>query len=92
MDQNQNSANVLGDREMLEDFISSQKYLTESYNAFANTCATPNLRDEYMNILKDEHQIEAELFDELLKRGWMQIQQADPQKAAQLKQQYQNAF
>ncbi len=92
MDQNQNSANVLGDREMLEDFISSQKHLTESYNAFANTCATPNLRDEYMNILKDEHQIEAELLDESLKRGWMQIQQADLQKAAQLKQQYQNAF
>lgn len=81
----------LGDKEILTDSLSSQKYITSGYNTYANECATPDLRDEFLNILKDEHQIQAELFTEMTKRGWYQIKPADQNQVSQTKQKYQSA-
>lgn len=86
---NQQNSNTMGDQEIVNDSIASQKFITESYNTFANECATPNLRDEFMNILKDEHQIQAELFSEAQKRGWYPVKSADEQQIQQAKQKYQ---
>lgn len=80
----------MGDVEMMDDSIASQKLISSSYNTFANECATPNLRDEFLNILKDEHQIQAEIFTEMQKRGWYQITPADQNQITQAKQKYQN--
>lgn len=85
-----NQQQTMGDMEMVNDSIASQKQISSSYNTYANECATPNLRDEFMNILKDEHQIQAELFDEMQKRGWYQTKPADQQQIMQAKQKYQN--
>lgn len=82
----------MGDREIMDDLLASQKRIGSSYNTCADECATPNLRDEFLNILKDEHQIEAELFNEMQKRGWYAVQPADQQKVDQLKQRFQNAL
>lgn len=87
---NGQGANTMGDQEMVNDSIASQKLISDTYNTYANECATPNLRDEFMNILKDEHQIQAELFTEAQKRGWYQVKPADDQQIQQAKQKYQN--
>jgi spore coat protein CotF len=86
---NQQSAKM-GDVEIMNDSIASQKLISSNYDTFANECATPNLRDEFLNILKDEHQIQAEIFTEMQKRGWYQIQPADQQQLSQAKQKFQN--
>jgi len=80
----------MGDMEIVNDSIASQKLISSTYDTFANECATPNLRDEFMNILKDEHQIQSELFTEMQKRGWYQVTPADQQKVMQAKQKFQN--
>ena len=80
----------MGDVEILNDSIASQKLISSTYDTFANECATPNLRDEFMNILKDEHQIQAEMFTEMQKRGWYQVKTADQQQISQAKQKFQN--
>ena len=80
----------MGDMEILNDSIASQKMISSSYDTYANECATPNLRDEFLNILKDEHQIQAEIFTEMQKRGWYQIKPADQQQISQTKQKFQN--
>lgn len=91
----QNSSNQgqqskqMSDVEMMNDSIASQKLISSSYDTYANECATPNLRDEFLNILKDEHQIQAEIFTEMQKRGWYQIKPADQQQVQQAKQKYQ---
>ena len=36
---------TLTDREMLTDALSSEKFMTENYNTYANECASP-LSDE----------------------------------------------
>lgn len=87
---NQQQQGSMGDIEIVNDSIASQKLISSTYDTYANECATPNLRDEFMNILKDEHQIQSELFTEMQKRGWYQVAPADQQKVAQAKQKFQN--
>ena len=53
------------DKDRLEDALSSQKFIAEAYNSFANECAAANIRDELLNILQDEHNIQADIFGEM---------------------------
>lgn len=73
------------DKEMLMDALSSQKMMTESYNQFANECASSMLLNEFLNLLSEEHQIQHDVFTELQKRGWYQLQDAPPEKIEQVK-------
>ena len=78
------------DKELLNDVLASQKFITGNYNSFANECATPNVRDEFMRILNEEHQIQADVFDVMKKRGWYPTPSAEQQKIQQAKQKFQN--
>jgi spore coat protein CotF len=78
------------EKEVFDDVLTSQKFITETYNTFANECATPNIRSEFMRILTEEHQIQADVFDEMQKRGWYQTPAAEQQKIQQAKQKFQN--
>ena len=78
------------EKEIFEDALTSQKAVTSAYNNFTNECATPNIRNEFLNILTEEHQIQAEVFDEMKKRGWYPTPAADQQKVQQAKMKFQN--
>lgn len=82
--------NGFGDKEMMADAIASQKLLTGNYNTFANECSSNAVMCELMNILSEEHQIQHEIFDEMQKRGWYSIEQADLNKINQCRQKYQS--
>lgn len=77
------------EKEMMEDVLSSQKAITGAYNNFANECASPEIRDEFLNILNEEHTIQAQVFDEMHKRGWYPTPPAEQQMIDQAKQKYQ---
>ena len=77
-----------GDREILEDLLSSQKQITAEYNAAANECASSALQGEFMTLLGEEHQIQMELFQEMQKRGWYPAEQASQQKISQAREQF----
>ena len=78
----------MGDKEMITDSLSSQKFVTSGYNTFANECVNPSLRNDFMNILKEEHQIQSELFSEMQNRGWYQVKPADQNDINMAKQKY----
>lgn len=78
------------EKDIVNDCLASQKYLTSSYNTFAGECVNQNLRDDFLNILKDEHQIQAELFSEMQSHGWYTVEPAEQQKINQARQQYAN--
>ena len=82
---NQNSSIPMQDKEMLHDSLSSQKEITGIYNTFTNECASTALRNEMLNILQDEHAIQADIFDEMQKRGWYPLKQADDQQIQEAK-------
>ena len=77
------------DKEMIHDALYSQKLMTENYNLFANECSSPQVRDVFMNILNEEHQIQSDVFDEMSKRGWYPTQPAEKGQIQQAKQKYQ---
>ena len=83
---------TLNDREMLTDALSSEKFMTENYNQYANECASPSLMNEFMNLLSEEHQIQHEVFTELQKRGWYPTQEAPAEKVQQAKLKFSNTL
>ena len=76
---------TMTDKEMLTDVLSSEKFLTDHYNQYANECASPSLMNEFMNLLSEEHQIQHDVFTEMHKRGWYQTQDAPAEKVQQAK-------
>ena len=81
---------MMDDKTMLTDALTSQKTVTTGYNTFANECACPNLRQEMMDLLSDEHDIQYELFQEMDKRGWYPTTPAEKQKITDLKKQFES--
>ena len=79
-------AATLGDKEILNDFLASQKQIASSYNTFAGECVNPQLRSTFLNILDEEHRIQADLFSDMTAKGWYQVETADKQKVAQTRQ------
>lgn len=80
----------LGDREMMDDVLSSQKHLTGIYNTFANECVSDALRNDMLNILREEHNIEASVFNEMKKRGWYAPPAAEQQQINSARTKYTN--
>ena len=76
------------EKEMLQDGLASQKHITDSYNTFAGECVNPQLRGTFLNILDEEHHIQAELFSTMQSKGWYQVEQAPAQKVQQTRQKY----
>ena len=74
---------IFSDKDRLQDGLASQKFITEIYNTFTNECVTPEVRGAFMSILKEEHEMQNEIFTEMQKRGWYQVQPAEQQKIQQ---------
>lgn len=52
---------------------------------------TPGVRDSFLSLLDEEHLIQADVFDEMHKRGWYPTPAAEQQKIQQARQKFQNA-
>jgi len=81
-------AQIMGEKEILQDCLIGQKHLTESYNTFAGECVNEQLRTAFLNILDEEHKIQSDIFCDMQSSGWYQVEQADQQKIQQAKQKY----
>ena len=78
-----NTVPIFSDKDRLQDGLATQKFITENFNMAANESATPEVRGAFMSILKDEHDIQNEIFTEMQRRGWYQVQPAEQQKIQQ---------
>ena len=77
------------DKDRMTDMLMSQKLITGTYNTYTNECSTPEVRSAFMSLLAEEHQIQHDVFCEMQKRGWYQVQTAEAQKIQQAKQKFQ---
>ena len=75
----------LDDREILDDVLSSQKQITANYNTFGNECTNEKLRTDFLNILRDEHNMQSGVFTQMQSRGWYQPCAAPAQKINETK-------
>ena len=78
----------MGEKEILQDGLISQKHITDSYNTYAGECVNEQLRSTFLNILGDEHKIQADMFCDLQRRGWYQVENAPEQKVQQARQKF----
>ena len=81
-------AQIISEKEILEESLISQKHITGAYNSFAGECVNQQLRGAMLNILDDEHKIQADLFGELQSKGWYQTEPAQQQKLDQVRQKF----
>ena len=84
----QQCANILTEKELLQDGLISQKQITDSYNSFAGECVNEQLRGAFLNILDDEHRIQADMFCSLQANGWYQVEPAEQQKIQKARQKF----
>lgn len=79
-----------GDREIMDDALDSEKAMTGLYNTCAGECAGSALRSELMTLLCEEHQMQAEVFDEMSRRGWYCTEPAPKAKVDKAKERFAN--
>ena len=79
-------ASLLDEKEILKDSLISQKHIAESYNTFAGECSSQQLRNTMLNILDEEHNIQADIFSSLKSHGWYQTEPAEQQKIESARQ------
>ncbi len=77
-----------GEKEVLNEALSTEKSSTGIYNTFVNECANPQLRNDLIQILNTTHKTQADIFNEMQSKGMYQLSQAQQQKISQAKQKY----
>ena len=82
------TAELLTEKEILTDCLSSQKFTSANFNMFAGECMNEQLRTTMLNILDEEHKMQADIFSCMQSNGWYQVEQADQQKVQQAKQKF----
>jgi spore coat protein CotF len=80
------ASQLMTEQQILQDSLMSQKQMTGVYNTFAGECVSEQLRSTMLNILNEEHRIQADIFNSMQAHGWYQVEQADQQKIQQTKQ------
>ena len=79
---------IYTEKEILGDALSSQKATTALFNTSANECVHEDVRHTLLNILKEEHDIQQDVFNMMHEEGYYPTPAADDKKVQQLKQQY----
>lgn len=78
----------MGEKEILQDGLIAQKHITDAYNSYAGECVNEQLRSAFLNILDDEHRIQADMFCTLQSNGWYQVTPAEQQKVTAARQKF----
>ncbi len=67
-------------QQIATDVLTSQKTTTELYNKFALESNMPNLHEDFMEILNQEHEMQMEIFELMKNKGWYPVEFAESKK------------
>ena len=81
-------AGIYTEKEILADALAAQKASTGNFNTFANECVHEDVRQVMLHILKEEHDIQQDVFTMMHKDGYYPTPDADQKKIDEVKQQY----
>jgi len=79
---------TMTEKDILQDCLSIEKFTSSNYNTYAGECVCEQLRSAFLNILDDEHRIQAAIFTDMSSKGWYPVQPADQQQLQQVKQKF----
>ncbi|MEW6082848.1 MAG: spore coat protein [Bacillota bacterium] len=69
----------LGDREIAEDLLTSEKYFSDLYNKATLEASNPQVRNVFKQIHGDVQEHAKKVFDYLSSKGWYRVTGVDPQ-------------
>ena len=82
--------NAFDDQDMLTHALASEKFAADGYNSFSSEAATPQVRQSFLSLLSEEHDIQNTVFLEMNRRGWYPTPAAEQKKIEEAKQKYRN--
>lgn len=68
------------EKNLLSDALMTQKQYTATYNTWAGECDNQNLRNTMMELLKEEHCIQNDIFTIMKDNGMYPLKQATQQE------------
>jgi spore coat protein CotF len=80
------NTSTFGEKEVLNEVLSTEKSSTSVYNTFVNECANQKLRSDLLQILNTTHNTQADVFNEMQTKGWYTLCPAEQQKISKAKQ------
>ena len=79
------SHTTFGDQQIAGDVLTSQKFAIGLYNQFAMEARKPNLHEDFIDILNQEHAMQSEIFKLMEEKQWYPIEMAKSEKIEQAK-------
>ncbi|MGN0374806.1 MAG: spore coat protein [Butyrivibrio sp.] len=79
---------IYTEKEILGDALAAQKSSTGNFNTYANECVHEDVRQTMLHILKEEHDIQQDVFKMMHDKGYYPTPEAEQNKVNQVKQQY----
>ncbi|NMB24456.1 MAG: spore coat protein [Firmicutes bacterium] len=80
----------MNDRDILNDVLATEKYLTDNFNIFAREASYAALHNDVESILCDTHKAARDSFHAMFQRGWYVLEGVDKQKIQSDQQQFSN--
>jgi spore coat protein CotF len=80
----------INDRDLINDILSYEKYLTDGFNTGLSEMQMPKLHQAIHDILCDVHKSQSELFDLMFQKGWYKMKVAEQTEIQQAYQQFSN--
>ena len=76
------------DKEKMADLLSCEKFLAGNYNTYCMEAATTAVRSCLCSLLKDVHELQEGVFEEMNTRGWYPLETAEEAKLQAAKQKF----
>lgn len=80
----------INDRDIVNDALAMEKYLTDSYNVFVREASHQTLHQVAMNNFADAHRMARDLYELMFSKGWYKLSSASAQEVSQAQQQFSN--
>ena len=80
----------MNDRDVINDILSFEKYLTNGYNTGLNEMQNPKLHQEVNKILNDTHNNQWNAFNLMFQKGWYKMKAAESQEISNAHTQFMN--
>ncbi|SDH61314.1 Coat F domain-containing protein [Alteribacillus persepolensis] len=78
----------MNDRDFLNDMLTTEKYMTDSYSTAMNEASHQDLYNDISLIFSETQNVQRDLFNLMFKKGWYSFEAADQQTISQTYQQF----
>ena len=78
----------MNDSDYLNDILATEKSMSNNYGIVLNEASNDSLYEEIINICKDTHTCQRNLFNLLFSKGWYKLEKAEQQKIDSILQEH----